>query len=405
LVADYDKAGAFIRARGATEVELWGIAAAGFLNSPGYLPNVEQTADPTRVALVKQIIAKLHARGLKVVAGMGGMSWGFDQIVAANPSIACSNSPYIANPTQELAWSYQTRIIDYLMNFGVDGITVQSGDQGICAEGNPNGLDAVRYAAPIVDRIATYVRTKYPGAIMGSANYGVSFANPADLAAVQQYAKHLDYVVDVGDTAKQGGPGYRAQLTAAIAPAELGQEADPNPTAPVHFDRLSWFLPTFQHDIANLASLYADGGRSAENYMRMLTNPSDEISAALVFDYEAKPGSDMNANLDRELTAIYKPANTAALAQLHDIFTTGETAYFSNANSENSLVEAYYNYNDRGRPYLRDNMTPAGRAAYRSALVNLLTEAKAVQLNVGNQARVGDIVACIQAVITQLDSM
>jgi len=139
--------------------------------------------------------------------------------------------------------------------------------------------------------------------------------------------------------------------------------------------------------------------------MRMLTNPSDEISAALVFDYEAKPGSDMNANLDRELTAIYKPANAAALAQLHDIFATGETAYFSNANSENSLVEAYYNYNDRGRPYLRDNMTPAGRAAYRSALVNLLTEAKAVQLNVGNQARVGDIVACIQAVITQLDSM
>lgn len=62
--------------------------------------------------------------------------------------------------------------------------------------------------------------------------------------------------------------------------------------------------------------------------MRLLSNSIDEISAALVIDYEAKPGGDMNANLDRELTAIYKPANTAALAQLHDSFATGETAYF-----------------------------------------------------------------------------
>jgi len=55
-----------------------------------------------------------------------------------------------------------------------------------------------------------------------------------------------------------------------------------------------------------------NGGRSAENYMRLLSNSIDEISAVLVIDYEAKPGGDMNANLDRELTAIYKPANTAA---------------------------------------------------------------------------------------------
>lgn len=405
LVADYNAAGLQISRTGATEIEIWGLAAAGNGASPGYLPNVEATASPARVALVKQIIANLHRRKLKVVAGMGGMSWGFDLIVQANPSIGCSNSGLLANPLQPLSWSYQERIIDYLMSFGVDGITVQSGDQGICAEGNPDGLDPVQYHAPIVDRIASYIRQKYPNAIIGSANYGIPFNNPADLEALKLYTSHLDYVVDVGDTARSVGGGYRARLAAAIAPAELGQEADPNPGAPVHFDRLSWFLPTYQHDIANLQALYNDGGRSAENYMRMQANPGDEVTTELILMYEAKPGSNLAANLDAVLKRLYKPADAAALAQLRDLFNTAETAYFSNAYSENSLVEAYYNFGDRGRPYLRDNMSASGRAAYRAALVDLLAKAQAVQPNVGSVARVNNIITCIQAVIAQIDAI
>jgi len=48
-------------------------------------------------------------------------------------------------------------------------------------------------------------------------------------------------------------------------------------------------------------------------------------------------------------------------------------------------------------------MTASGRAAYGIALVKLLAEAQAVQPNVGNQARVGDVITCIKAVIAQLD--
>ena len=409
LVNDYAKAGVQLKQYGATEVEIWGLGGAGGIpGSPGYNVDVETTSPPARTVLVKQIIATLHARGLKVVAGMGGMSWGVDQIAAANPSIQCTGTQYAAdviNPLVDLSWTYQYRIIDYLMSFGVDGITVQSGDLGICNEGNPGNLDPVQYHAPIVDRIATYIKTKYPGAIVGSANYGIAFSNPADQSYVQQMAAHLDYLVDVNYTALQAGPGYRAKLAAAIAPTELASEADPNPAAPLHFDRLSWFLPMWQHDIANLQALYADGGRSAENYMRMQANPSDEVTTALFLLYEKDPSSSASANLDTVLKSLYKPVDAAALAQLRDLFTTGETAYFSNANSENATIEAYYDYNNRAPIYLRDNMTVAGRAAYRAALVTLLAEAQAVQPHVGNSTRVGDIITCLNTVIAQIDAL
>ena len=366
LLADYEAAGEVLKKSGATEVEIWGLAAAGNSAVPGYLPDVEQTVSPARLKQIKKIIGGLHAKGLKVVAGMGGMSWGFDQIVAANPSIACPNSNLLANPSVQLAWNYQYRIVNYLMSFGVDGITVQSADEGRCDVANLNDLDDVQYHAMIVDPIASYIKANYPGAIVGSANYGVSLANPSDLPYVQQMAAHLDYLVDVGDTSQQIDPGYRAVLNAAIAPATLGSEADPNPAAPVHFDRLSWFLPMWQTDIANLQSLYLDGGINAENYMRMLANPSDEVTEKLFFMYEVNPSGNASGNLDKVLTSIYHPNNQAALSQLHDLFSTSEVAYFSNANSQNVLIEAYYDHSDTGRPYLRDNMSGAGRAAYRA---------------------------------------
>ncbi|WP_086735897.1 DUF4082 domain-containing protein [Erythrobacter colymbi] len=405
LIADYDRAGDFLVKHGGTSIQIWGLAAGGTAGSPGYAVDVENTVSPQRRAQLRQIIDGLHAKGLKVVAGMGGMSWGFDQIVQANPSIRCSNSPYLANPRVELAWTYQNRIIDYLMSFGVDGITVQPADQGVCAEGNPNGQSEVQYHAAIVERIGAYIRSRYPNAIIGSANYGAGFGNGSDLPYVQQFARNVDYIVDVNDTALQSGSGYRQRLTAAIAPTLLGQQADPGPIAPVHFDRLSWFLPTFQRTINNLKRLYADGGRAAENFMRMLANPGDEVSVAMILQYERNPASDLNANLTAFLQETYAPVDAVALEELRTLFVDAENAYFNNAYSENSLVEAYYNFYDRGRPYLRDNMSAQGRANYRAALVSLIARAQALQGRVGNSAKVADIITCMRAVIAQIDEL
>ena len=259
----------------------------------------------------------------------------------------------------------------------------------------------------VVVEVADGQATRHPRDAPGRPGPAGDVDEPPAADADQELRRHLplDYLVDVGDTAQSVSAAYRATLNAAIAPATLASEADPNPSAPVHFDRLSWFLPMWQTDIANLQSLYLDGGRDAENYMRMLANPSDEVTEQLFLMYEAAPASSASANLDTVLTDIYQPGNAAALAQLQDLFTSSETAYFSNAGSQSVQIENYSTFSDRGRPYLRDNMTPTGRAAYRAALVTLLAEAQTVQPNVGNTARVGDIITCIQAVIAQIDAL
>ncbi len=403
LLADYVTAAKTLTKDGLNEFQVWGLAAAN-----SYSVDVEQTADATRVAQIKQLIDSLHQQGLKVIAGTGIYEWGFQAIVQApqNSDIACtSTTGYpIAQPFASKSWDYQRRIIDYLFSFGIDGITLQPGDMGRCQCGpDCNGLSDAQYFGKIINQSASYVRQKYPNAILGVGGYGLDLSNSSfnDVAAM---LKQLDYYDDVGNQTV----GFRRQLIQAIAPTQLGSIAAPGVSPPLHWDRKRWFLPTFQHQLEQLQSLTADGGRASENFMRILANPSDEVSMRLIAQYERNPGSDWHSKLDAILTEIYQPANSSTLASLRQIFIDAENAYFNNASVDlnNDLVMEPLVSSSVGPPvYLRDKMSSSQRAAYKTALLDLQSRLNNLKGQVGNADRLQMILDCIGEVLNDLASL
>ena len=401
LVQDYEQVSATLARDGINEFEIWGLAA-----SHSYSQDIEKSADADRRKEVARIIAAVHKQGIKVLAGTGIYSWGFDAIVAAHPEISCRNSPHVANPTRALSWEYQKRIIDYLFSFGVDGITLQPGDQGRCdcgQECTAMGDDAAYFTA-VIQQSAAYVRSRYPKAMLGIGGYGIDLSHVKDPGRLRRLNYGLDYYIDVGNTTRQIRPG----LIAAIAPTEFGGIAAPGVSPPQHLARDHWFLPTFQHQIAELKRLHADGGRASENFMRILANPSDEISMRLVARYESDPLGDWRPKLDKLIGEIYGPRTDAARNRLRHIFIEAESAYFDNSSTNLDFdieLEPLVGKDASPLLYLSNRMTQTQRSAYAARMESLLAEAESIVPNVRNKERLRQAIRCIRNVLDDVRSV
>ncbi len=403
LINDYRDNFALMNQIGLNEASIWGFFAAR-----DWSVDVENTIDPQRAAQIRALMLEARSRNVKVLVGMGAYSWGFDSIIRANPAIACPNNPHVMNPTLEESWYWQKRVIDYVMTFPVDGVSLQSADQGRCDCPTCPGND-LDYHARINDRIASYIKTNYPGKTVGINGYGMYFGNPADLPYVINMTRHADYLIDVQDTARQSDPTYRRRLIAAIAPAAFGGITTPNVEPPQHWDRERWFLPINKRMALNLQELYNDGGRAAENFMRAAANPGDEVAIRLAAAIELNPTADWRQQLDGILADVYQPQDQTARQQLLNLFLQAEDAYFDNASGYGpaSIVELEPLIGASPGPpiYLTQHMNASQLANYRSAMLGLRTQAQALVSRVGNQSRMQSVVRSIDGVLTEIDGI
>ena len=263
--------------------------------------------------------------------------------------------------------------------------------------------------ARINDRIASYIKTNYPGKIVGINGYGMSFGNPADLPYVVNMTRNADYLIDIQDTVRQSDPSYRRRLIAAIAPAAFGGITTPNVEPPQHWERDRWFLPITKRMAINLQELYNDGGRAAENYMRASSNPGDEVAIRLAAAIELNPTADWRQQLDGILADIYQPQDQTARQQLLDLFLQAEDAYFNNASGYGpaSIVELEPLIGSSPGPaiYLTQHMNAQQLANYRSALVGLRAQAQSLVSRVGNQTRMQTVIRSIDGALADIDAI
>jgi hypothetical protein len=388
MLADYESAFALQSRLGLDHIIIWGIFV-----SRDWPIDLARAVSPARMRAARQLIEAAHRHGVKVLAGLGVYSWGFEEIIRAHPGLSGGN-PRALCPSNPESWRWQQMVTDWLFESSeVDGVSMQSADQGRCPCEKCARWGPVEYHARLNAQVATYIKERWPGRLVSANTWPTSIQDPADLPHVLEFAQGSDFVIDVFSTASHGAPDYRARLVAALA--EIGVAYGTNGGAcvrpPQHWQHLRWFIPTLRVAAEHVARLHADGGRAAEIFCRTPDNPSDEVSfrvhCALLGDPE-RPLEPLVADV---IADLYNPRTAFVRDALADLFVRAERAFFERWQPPRLGAPIYLERLSIDRPgeptYLTQQMSSDGLHGYERDLEALRDEVDRLMPEVGDQAR------------------
>jgi hypothetical protein len=402
LLDDYAATFAMMRQIGLNEMSVWGLFVAR-----EWPLDVAASINGERTQQVRWLLDEAHRQGVRVLSGLGVYSWGFEAIIRANPHLSRGNPRALCASLAE-SWEWQRRVIDYVLSFELDGISVQSADQGRCPCADCAQWGDVEYHARLNNRVAAYVKERWPERLVGVNNWGMDFADPADLPHLQTMTANADYLIDTHDSVRRRDPSLRRTLAAALRCA-FGTVGVPNVEPPAHWERDRWFLPTLRRTAEQLQALYADGGRAVENYMHTVANPGDEASLRLAAAVERAPAAPWQPLLDEALDACFAPRRDSARTRLAELFLRAEDAYFDNAHgyAPTDVVRLEPLVSDHAGPpiYLSEHMQADGLARYERELHELARLAASLTNDVGRPERVATVRRCIARTLDDIASV
>lgn len=335
--------------------------------------------DAAREKRLRTFVDAAHERGLKLLSGVGIYSWGFDEVIAKAPAVSAGSRRCMCAFSPE-AWDWQRRVLDFLMDsrWGLDGISMQSADQGRCDCPKCAKLSPAEHHATLLVPSAEHVRAARPDWVIGQASWGLRVDEPDELPHLQRISQAVDYMVEVRERSAE--VGRRAEIARSLDCA-FGSVGGVFAEPPQHWPRLRWFLPCGLSSARSLARLWADGGRACEYFYRPFANPAEEVSWRVGARVLSSPQTAPHAALAEAVEAVYGVAGGAG-DSLVDWFTRAEDAYFSRAafaigHGSISLEPLIWGENPAapGPPvYLRNRMSAEARADYAAALERLKAE-------------------------------
>jgi len=287
----------------------------------------ERVVSDERRRFLASYVAAAHARGVKVMMGTGIYSWGFEEVIRKVPGVAGGSAQAMC-ASSDLAWDWQRRVLDFIMDpqWGLDGLSMQSADQGRCDCPKCAAIPPAEYHARILIRCAEHVRAQRPDWVIGQACWGVRVDRPEDFPSARELSRHVDYMVEV----KERSAGEtRRKLTRELA-CPFGSLGGVFVEPPQHWDRLRWFLPCGVRSARLLRELWREGGTACEYFYRPFANPVEEVSWRVGARILAAPETTPEESLREAVEAVYG-AGGAARDSLADWFARGEDAYFSRA--------------------------------------------------------------------------
>lgn len=395
LLKDYRETFALMRRVGFNEIVIWGLYTAN--NWP---LDLKSAVPPERGRKVEQLIASAHEQGIKVLSGLGTYSWGFAEIIKANPKLNGGNANAMcASEPESHVW--MERVLDFVFTrFLIDGVSMQSADQGRCTCARCAKLGDAEYHAQLLARTADTIHGRWPGKIVGMSNWGVSFGNPRDKATFAKLSCSLDYMIGYNDSARWGGPGYRREFIAALGCA-LGTTGGPVVEPLQHWARDRWFLPTCRAVHQHLQALHADGGRACEFFYHILANPSSELTWHVAGRTLMDPRAPLEEHLHAALEELYEPRDAATRVRVARFFLEAEEAYLRHLPKDEcgTLSLEPLVGNGPGPPvYLRDRLKPEQRVAYAAEIERLSGVFSKLQPALKFKPRAERVAACLAAV-------
>jgi hypothetical protein len=220
------------------------------------------------------------------------------------------------------------KVIDFVFTrFPIDGVSMQSADQGRCKCDQCSRFSDTEYHARLNIRCADYIRSRWPKKTVAVSGWGMRFEDPASLPHLTELSRNIDYLIDVTDSSRRWDPALRQKLIASLHCA-FGTLGGPQVEPPQHWARDRWFLPTIRRVGDHLAALYADGGRACEWFYHILANPGDEVSTLVVGKVLSNPSVTWQKHLDTSVEKLYRVRQPEVRQALCEAFLAAEDAYF-----------------------------------------------------------------------------
>jgi hypothetical protein len=401
LLADYEASFAMQAAVGLDISSIWGLAVGR-----SWPLAIEESVDAARTAQVRRLIERAHRHGIRILAGTGVYSWGFEAIIREHPELSGGN-PRAMCASNPDAWPWMRRVLDFVGDgLGVDGFSFQSADQGRCSCSRCAQWQDVEYHARLNARVTAYVREKWPTMLVAVNGWGMNLADPDDLPQVIAMTRHADYLIDSHSSAAKREPTYRRRLIEAIAPCAYGSVGGPFVEPPQHWERTRWFLPCLDRAARHATELYAEGGRAMEIFFHIQANPGDEVSVRHVALLLRDPARSSDDVLEEVLTELYAPRDERAMDDLMRLFRRADAAYFDRATNvpASATLSMEPLVSDRAGPpiYLTAHLDAAALEAYRQDIAALLAECPQLIEAVGQRDRVKRIARCLRGVLADI---
>jgi len=159
LLRDYRATFRLMKQLGFEDLCIWGLYV-----SQSWPVDIRSAVTPERAMLVEKLISGARANGIRIVSGLGVYSWGFQEILKANPHLAKTAKKRAMCGSEEESWEWMGKVIDYVFTrFPIDGVSMQSADQGRCDCDKCKRFTATEYHAMLNIRCAKYIRSRWPG--------------------------------------------------------------------------------------------------------------------------------------------------------------------------------------------------------------------------------------------------
>ena len=401
LLEDYRRTFAAMKRLGYNAIVIWGfyVSRSWPLDIPGAVP-------AERGRLVDKLIEAAHSQGIRVYTGLGVYSWGFEEIIRANPRLSRGN-PSAMCASQPQSWEWMRKVIDFAMTrFPVDGVSLQSADQGRCNCDQCRRWSDTEYHTRLDIRVSEYIRANWPGKTIAVSGWGMRFDDPASLPALVELSHRIDYLIDVRDSARQRDPSWRRKLIHELA-CSFGTLGGPQVEPPQHLPRDGWFLPTVRRDSEHLAELYGEGGRACEYFFHILENPGDEMSFWVTGKALNEPATPWRQHLTTSIEELYGAPRRPATDALADIFVRAEDAYLRHLPSLRSgtiSIEPLVEDHPGPRVYVTRQLTATQRTQYRDDLTSIATDLEKLAPDVPEITRVRKISRCLHQAIRDLEA-
>jgi hypothetical protein len=397
-------------AAGFNLLDVWGLFA-----TYAWPPDIVSAVDKDRRRKINRLIRAADDRGMKLSLGLGTYSWGYDQIIEADPDVRGkdpSGQPHAhamcdANPK---SFEYVRKIIDFtLSEFDFGAVHLESCDLGCCFCPECAGKDGVvGYNVRINQKTADYIKSRWPDQTVYVITINwvppLKHLTAEEMAQVLALGKHIDCLFDQGHCGYHVPEAERAKFIRQLG-CDYGTSGGLWLYPDVRWDRASYFLPYVRRTAAALRQLYDDGGRGCMYYQGPVSNPSTEVNVAaggrILSDIRRDPAEVLAEVI--ELT--YRPKNAAAHRKLLELYQRAEDGYFSQWKEE--LFKQVWGIPVPGEfkldqhlfgtspgpatLFVEPGLDTEGRLAYKQALVSILEELPALRGSFADHGRLDRI--------------
>jgi hypothetical protein len=399
LLEDYQRTFDIMRAAGFNEISVW-----GFYVSRAWPLDIKRSVSRDRGAMVEKLIESAHRRGIRVYSGLGVYSWGFDEIIRANPKLSRTN-PHAMCASEPESWTWMQRVVDFVFDrFAIDGISMQSADQGRCSCNECRRHGDADYHALLSTRVSQYVRSRWPGKTIAVNSWGMRFEDPDALPALVKMSRDIDYLIDVHDTSRRKDINYRKKLIGSLA-CDFGTIGGPQVEPPQHWARDRWFLPTANRVGVHLEELFIDGGRACEFFFHILRNPGDEITMRLAGKALSNPQTGWQRHLEQCVEEVFETPQPSVRDELVSLLIASEDSYLKHQPALRSgtiSMEPLVSSRPGPPVYLTNALNETQRREYAGELKMILAKFKKLLPVVPRKDKVQFIIRCLTNVDSDL---